>query len=91
MAEENKAEQKTPAVGDARDRLESSKQHARRAAEDLKSAAGSIAEESRQGRAEMGRSTRKSRTSMGGCEGSRPHISGRRGAICARKSNESDF
>ena len=47
MAEENKAEQKTPVAGDARDKLESSKQHARRAAEDLKSAAGSIAGEYR--------------------------------------------
>jgi ElaB/YqjD/DUF883 family membrane-anchored ribosome-binding protein len=52
MAEENKAEQKTPAVGDARDKLESSKQHARRAAEDLKSAAGAIAGEYR-GKAEQ--------------------------------------
>ena len=52
MAEENKAEQKTPAAGDAHDKLESSKQHARRAAEDLKSAAGAIAEEYR-GKAEQ--------------------------------------
>jgi ElaB/YqjD/DUF883 family membrane-anchored ribosome-binding protein len=52
MAEENKAEQKTPVAGDARDKLESSKQHARRAAEDLKSAAGSMAEEYR-GKAEQ--------------------------------------
>jgi ElaB/YqjD/DUF883 family membrane-anchored ribosome-binding protein len=52
MAEENKSEQKTPAGADARDKLESSKQHARRAAEDLRSAAGSIAEEYR-GKAEQ--------------------------------------
>jgi ElaB/YqjD/DUF883 family membrane-anchored ribosome-binding protein len=52
MAEENKAEQKTPTAGEARDKLESSKQHARRAAEDLKSAAGAIAEEYR-GKAEQ--------------------------------------
>jgi ElaB/YqjD/DUF883 family membrane-anchored ribosome-binding protein len=52
MAEENKAEQKTPAAGDARDKLESSKQHARRAAEDLRSAAGAMAEEYR-GKAEQ--------------------------------------
>ena len=52
MAEENKAEQKTSAAGDARDKLESSKQHARKAAEDLKSAAGAIAEEYR-GKAEQ--------------------------------------
>ena len=52
MAEENKAEEKTPAVGDARDKLESSKQHARRAAEDLKSAAGAMAGEYR-GKAEQ--------------------------------------
>ena len=50
MAEENKAEQQTP--GDARDKIESSKQHARRAAEDLKSAAGAMAEEYR-GKAEQ--------------------------------------
>src|SRR5678815_2098287 len=52
MAEENKSEQKTSAAGDARDKLESSKQHARRAAEELKSAAGAIAEEYR-GKAEQ--------------------------------------
>src|SRR5437588_11198979 len=52
MAEENKAEQKAPVEADARDKLESSKQHARRAAEDLKSAAGSIVEEYR-GKAEQ--------------------------------------
>jgi ElaB/YqjD/DUF883 family membrane-anchored ribosome-binding protein len=52
MAEENKAEQKTPTAEDARDKLESSKQHARRAAEDLKSAAGAIAGEYR-GKAEQ--------------------------------------
>jgi ElaB/YqjD/DUF883 family membrane-anchored ribosome-binding protein len=52
MAEENKAEQKTPAAGDAHDKLESSKQHARRAAEDLRSAAGAIAGEYR-GKAEQ--------------------------------------
>ena len=52
MAEENKTEQKTSAAGDAHDKLESSKQHARRAAEDLRSAAGAIAEEYR-GKAEQ--------------------------------------
>src|SRR5207253_2161958 len=39
----------------------------------------------------MGRSTRQSRTSMGGCQGPRPHVPGRRGAIRARKSNEGDL
>ena len=52
MAEENKAEQKTSPPGDAHDKLESSKQHARKAAEDLRSAAGAIAEEYR-GKAEQ--------------------------------------
>ena len=47
MAEENKAEQKTPATADAHGKLESSKQHARKAAEDLRSAAGAIAGEYR--------------------------------------------
>jgi len=51
MAEENKAEQKTAVPKDAQDKLQSSKEHARRAAEDLKSAAGSLAEEYR-GKAE---------------------------------------
>ncbi len=37
MAEENKAEQKTSATKDAQDKLQSSKEHARKAAEDLKS------------------------------------------------------
>jgi len=44
MAEEHKsAEQKTS--GDAQTKLQSSKEHARKAAEDLKSAAGAFAEE----------------------------------------------
>jgi ElaB/YqjD/DUF883 family membrane-anchored ribosome-binding protein len=47
MAEENKAEQKTSATADAHGKLESSKQHARKAAEDLRSAAGAIAGEYR--------------------------------------------
>src|SRR6266404_2095296 len=52
MAEENKAEQKTSATKDAQDKLQSGKEHARRAAEDLKSAAGAFAEEYR-GKAEQ--------------------------------------
>jgi len=52
MAEENKAEQKTSVTKDAQDKLQSSKEHARRAAEDLKSAAGALAEEYR-GKAEQ--------------------------------------
>jgi ElaB/YqjD/DUF883 family membrane-anchored ribosome-binding protein len=52
MAEENKAEQNASAAAGAHDKLESSKQHARKAAEDLKSAAGTIAGEYR-GKAEQ--------------------------------------
>ena len=52
MAEENKAEQTASAAAGAQDKLESSKQHARKAAEDLKSAAGVIAGEYR-GKAEQ--------------------------------------
>jgi ElaB/YqjD/DUF883 family membrane-anchored ribosome-binding protein len=52
MAEENKAEQKPSAAADAHDKLQSSKDHARRAAEDLKSAAGAIAGDYR-GKAEQ--------------------------------------
>jgi ElaB/YqjD/DUF883 family membrane-anchored ribosome-binding protein len=51
MAEENKAEQKPSAAG-AQDKLQSSRDHARRAAEDLKSAAGALADEYR-GKAEQ--------------------------------------
>jgi ElaB/YqjD/DUF883 family membrane-anchored ribosome-binding protein len=51
MAEENKPEQKPPATNEAQDKLQSSKEHARRVAEDLKSAAGAFAEEYR-GKAE---------------------------------------
>ena len=47
MAEENKSEQKTSVPPEAHDKLQSSKEHARRAAEDLKSAAGAFAEEYR--------------------------------------------
>ena len=52
MAEENKSQQKTPVPPEAQDKLQSSKEHARRAAEDLKSAAGAFAEEYR-GKAEQ--------------------------------------
>jgi ElaB/YqjD/DUF883 family membrane-anchored ribosome-binding protein len=52
MAEENKAEQKSSVPKDTQDKLQSSKEHARKAAEDLKSAAGSLAEEYR-GKAEQ--------------------------------------
>jgi ElaB/YqjD/DUF883 family membrane-anchored ribosome-binding protein len=53
MAEQNKpGEQTTPATGDAQNKLQSGKEHARRAAEDLKSAAGAFAEEYR-GKAEQ--------------------------------------
>jgi ElaB/YqjD/DUF883 family membrane-anchored ribosome-binding protein len=51
-AEENKAEQKTSTTKDAQDKLQSSKEHARKAAEDLKSAAGAFADEYR-GKAEQ--------------------------------------
>jgi ElaB/YqjD/DUF883 family membrane-anchored ribosome-binding protein len=52
MAEENKPEQKMSATAGAQDKLQSSKDHARRAAEDLKSAAGAFAGEYR-GKAEQ--------------------------------------
>jgi ElaB/YqjD/DUF883 family membrane-anchored ribosome-binding protein len=53
MAEENKTGEQTPPVtGDAQNKLQSSKEHARKAAEDLKSAAGAFAEEYR-GKAEQ--------------------------------------
>ena len=52
MAEENKSEQKAPASAEAQDKLHSSKEHARKAAEDLKSAAGALAGEYR-GKAEQ--------------------------------------
>jgi ElaB/YqjD/DUF883 family membrane-anchored ribosome-binding protein len=53
MAEQDmQGEQPTPATPDAQNKLQSSKEHARRAAEDLKSAAGAFAEEYR-GKAEQ--------------------------------------
>ena len=53
MAEENRpGQQTTPANADAQNKLQSSKEHARKAAEDLKSAAGAFAEEYR-GKAEQ--------------------------------------
>jgi ElaB/YqjD/DUF883 family membrane-anchored ribosome-binding protein len=52
MPEENKLEQKASGMTDAQDKLESSKTHARKAAEDLRSAAGAIAGEYR-GKAEQ--------------------------------------
>ena len=53
MAEQNiPGQQTTPATADAQNKLQSSKEHARKAAEDLKSAAGAFAEEYR-GKAEQ--------------------------------------
>src|SRR5258708_33476053 len=53
MAEENKPGQQTsPANADAQTNLQSSKEHARKAAEDLKPAAGAFAEDYR-GKAEQ--------------------------------------
>jgi ElaB/YqjD/DUF883 family membrane-anchored ribosome-binding protein len=52
MAEENKSEPKTSASAEAQGKLHSSREHARKAAEDLKSAAGAFAEEYR-GKAEQ--------------------------------------
>src|SRR5205807_3974167 len=52
MAEENKTEQQPAAAAGAQDKLQSSKEHARRAAEDLRSAAGAMAGEYR-GKAEQ--------------------------------------
>ena len=93
MAEQNKPGQQTaPANADAQNKLQSSKEHARKAAEDLKSAAGAFAEEYR-GKAEQawGECTRQSRTSLGRCQGPRSNIPGRRRAVRARKSNESSI
>ena len=63
MPEENKSKQEGSAAADAQEKLESSKQHARKAAEDLKSAAGAIAGEYR-GKAEQawGDATERVRT-----------------------------
>ena len=63
MPEENKSKQEGSGTTDAQDKLESSKQHARKAAEDLKSAAGAIAGEYR-GKAEQawGDATERART-----------------------------
>jgi ElaB/YqjD/DUF883 family membrane-anchored ribosome-binding protein len=53
MAEQNiPGQQPTPANADAQNKLQSSKDHARKAAEDLKSAAGAFADEYR-GKAEQ--------------------------------------
>lgn len=52
MAEENKPEQRPTGTADAQDKLQSSREHARKAAEDLKSAAGAFAGEYR-GKAEQ--------------------------------------
>ena len=52
MAEEKKSENKTSASNEAQNKLGSSREHARKAAEDLKSAAGAFAEEYR-GKAEQ--------------------------------------
>jgi len=64
MAEENIPGQPTPpANADAQNKLQSGKEHARKAAEDLKSAAGAFAEEYR-GKAEQawGDATSRART-----------------------------
>lgn len=64
MAEENKSgEQSTSGTGEPQNKLHSSKEHARKAAEDLKSAAGAFAEEYR-GKAEQawGDATSRART-----------------------------
>src|SRR5215211_4330129 len=64
MAEQNRpGEQPTPANADPQNKLQSSKEHARKAAEDLKSAAGAFAEEYR-GKAEKawGDATSRART-----------------------------
>jgi ElaB/YqjD/DUF883 family membrane-anchored ribosome-binding protein len=63
MPEENKSKQEGSGMTDAQDKLESSKTHARKAAEDLKSAAGAIAGEYR-GKAEQawGDATARART-----------------------------
>jgi ElaB/YqjD/DUF883 family membrane-anchored ribosome-binding protein len=52
MADENQPQQKPSTAADAQDKLQSSREHARKAAEDLKSAAGALAGEYR-GKAEQ--------------------------------------
>ena len=63
MPEENQSKQEGSGMTDAQDKLESSKTHARKAAEDLKSAAGAIAGDYR-GKAEQawGDATARART-----------------------------
>lgn len=51
MAEENKTNQRAAGTPDPQDKLDSSKRHAQKAAEDLRSAAGAVASEYR-GKAE---------------------------------------
>ena len=85
MAEENKAEQKTPAVGDARDKLESSKQHARKAAEDLKSAAGSIATSTAARQSRNGEKHAAKQNKLGGMREIAPaHFRKTRSNMCAK-------
>ena len=83
MAEENKpGQQTTPGNADAQDKLQSSKEHARKAAEDLKSAAGAFAEDvPRKSGASLGRCTRQSRTSVGRCHEPRSYVPGRRRGV----------
>ena len=77
MAEQNRpGEPTTPANADAQDKLQSSKEHARKAAEDLKSAAGAFAEEYRG--AGVGRRARQSGASLGRCHEPRSDVPGRR-------------
>ena len=67
MAEQNiPGQQTTASNADAQNKLQSSKEHARKAAEDLKICRGRFCRRiPRQGGAEMGRSARQGGTSLG--------------------------
>ena len=93
MAEENKPGQQTSsATPDTQDKLQSSKEHARKAAEDLKSAAGAFAEEYR-GKAEQawGEARGKAEQAWGDATSRAPYVPRRCGAVRARKSDKGDI
>ena len=71
-------EKQSGASSSAQNKLESSKTHARRAAEDLRSAATTMAGDYRD----------KSHPSLGRREGARSHAAGGRRRLCSRESNE---
>jgi len=93
MAEENKpGEQTSSATADTQNKLQSSKEHARKAAEDLKSAAGAFAEEYR-GKAEQawGEARGKAEQAWGDARSPRSYVPGRCGGVRSRKSDKGDI